>query len=32
VVGSTQAEFAQVIVKDLKVWTDLANRLGVKVD
>lgn len=32
VVGSTQAEFAQVIVKDLKVWTDLATRLGVKVD
>lgn len=32
VVGSTPAEFAAVIAKDLKVWTDLAHKLGVKVD
>jgi tripartite-type tricarboxylate transporter receptor subunit TctC len=32
VVGSTPAEFAAVIEKDLKLWTDLAQKLGVKVD
>lgn len=32
VVGSTPAEFAAVIAKDLKLWTDLAVRLKVKVD
>lgn len=32
VVGSTPAEFAQVIAADLKLWTDLAQRLGVKAD
>ena len=28
----TPAEFAAVIEKDLKLWTDLAQKLGVKVD
>ena len=32
VVGSTPAEFAAVIAKDLKVWSDLAVKLNVKVD
>ena len=32
IIGSTPAEFAGVIARDLKVWTDLANKLGVKVD
>ena len=32
VVGSSPAEFADVIAKDLKLWTALANRLGVKAD
>lgn len=32
VVGSTPAEFAEVIAHDLKLWTDLAVRLKVKVD
>ena len=32
VVGSTPADFAAVIAKDLQVWTDLAQKLGVKVD
>ncbi len=32
VVGSTPAEFAEVIAQDLKLWTDLAVRLKVKVD
>lgn len=31
-VGSTPAQFAEVIAKDLKMWTDLAVRLKVKVD
>lgn len=31
-VGSTPTQFADVIVKDLKMWTDLAVRLKVKVD
>ena len=32
VVGSTPAEFAEVIAHDLKLWTDLAVQLKVKVD
>ena len=32
VVGSNPAEFARVITADLKLWTDLAQRLGVKAD
>ena len=32
IVSSTPAEFAAVIAKDLKLWTDLAVRLKVKVD
>ena len=32
IVGSTPAEFAQVIAHDLKLWTDLAVQLKVKVD
>lgn len=32
VVGSTPDEFAQVIAHDLKLWTDLAVKLKVKVD
>lgn len=32
VVGSTPSEFAQVIASDLKLWTDLAQKLGVKAD
>ena len=32
VVGSTPAEFAEVIAQDLKLWTDLAVKLGVKAD
>lgn len=32
VVGSTPAEFAEVIAHDLKLWTDLAVKLKVKVD
>ena len=32
VVGSTPGEFAEVIARDLKLWTDLAVRLKVKVD
>jgi tripartite-type tricarboxylate transporter receptor subunit TctC len=32
IVGSTPAEFATVIANDLKLWTDLARQLGVKVD
>lgn len=32
IVGSTPAEFAAVIARDLKLWTDLAVRLKVKVD
>lgn len=32
IVGSSPAEFAETIVRDLKVWTELAQRLGVKVD
>ncbi len=32
IVGSTPAEFADVIVHDLKLWTDLAVKLKVKVD
>lgn len=32
IVGSTPAEFAQVIASDLRVWTDLAVRLKVKAD
>ena len=32
IVGSTPAEFADVIAHDLKLWTDLAVQLKVKVD
>jgi tripartite-type tricarboxylate transporter receptor subunit TctC len=32
IVGSTPAEFAAVIVNDLKVWGDLAAKLGARVD
>ena len=32
IVGSTPQAFAEVIARDLKVWTDLAVRLKVKVD
>ena len=32
VVGSTPADFAQVIRNDLKLWGDLARKLDVKVD
>ena len=32
VVGSTPGEFAEVIAKDLKLWTDLAVRLKVKAE
>ncbi len=32
IVGSTPAEFAAVIVNDLKVWGDLATKLGARVD
>lgn len=32
VVGSSPAEFAAVIQRDLRVWSDLARQLGVKVD
>ncbi len=32
VVGSTPGEFAEVIAHDLKLWTDLAVKLKVKVD
>jgi tripartite-type tricarboxylate transporter receptor subunit TctC len=32
VVGSTPGEFAEVIVQDLKLWTDLAVQLKVRVD
>ncbi len=32
IVASSPAEFADVIAKDLKLWTDLATKLGVKVD
>jgi tripartite-type tricarboxylate transporter receptor subunit TctC len=32
VVGSTPSEFAEVIVQDLKLWTDLAVQLKVRVD
>lgn len=32
VVGSTPGEFSEVIAKDLKLWTDLAHKLGVKAD
>ena len=32
VVGSSPGEFAETIARDLKVWTDLAHKLGVKAD
>jgi tripartite-type tricarboxylate transporter receptor subunit TctC len=32
IVGSSPSEFAAVVVRDLKVWTDLATKLNVKVD
>lgn len=32
IVGSTPAEFAEVIRQDVRVWGDLAKKLGVKVD
>lgn len=32
IVGSSPSEFATVIARDLKVWTDLATKLNVKID